>query len=173
MQGAYCNVTDLRYGDIPLPAYVGDGSKYVLAAAEEIDAQLGHIYVTPIVFNLVNKPQQRPSYLLIKKINWLLASGRLVIDLAAAGENTALQAYGEHMLKEALGILLQISQGDAILDADLVPESDDDDDDDDDSRFTGPIIFNADSESLVESFYNPPVRPYVPKTMWLIGNNHG
>ena len=166
MQGAYCNVTDLRYGDIPLPAYVGDGSKYALAAAEEIDAQLGHIYVTPIVFNLVNKPQQRPSYLLIKKINWLLASGRLVIDLAAAGENTALQAYGEHMLKEALGILLQISQGDAILDADLVPESDDDDDDDDDSRFTGPIIFNADSESLVEGFYNPPSR-------CRIGNNHG
>jgi hypothetical protein len=146
---AYCTVNDLRKGDIPLPSYMGDGQKYVDGAADEIDAALGHIYVTPIALDPATKPEQRPASLLLKKINWLLASGRLVLDLAAAGENTDLHAYGRQMLTEGLMYLQQLTKGEIVLTGAApipVPEGQE-------KSFSGPAIFNEDPESLVEAFY--------------------
>lgn len=157
-QSAYCSVADLRYGDIVLATYMGDGGKYVDGAAEEIDAAVGHIYVTPMLLDSADQ-KQRPAALLVKKINWLLASGRLVLDLAAAGEDSDLHAYGRRMLDEGLALLKQVSSEEIVLvgAAPLpVPEGEE-------KNSTGPAIYNEDAESLVESFYerfnpyrNPP-----------------
>lgn len=145
--GVYAAVTDLRKGDIPLPSYMGDGSSYINEAADEIDAQLGHIYVTPLVIEAT--AANRPSILLLKKINWLLASGRLILDMAAASESTALHSYGNSMLKEGLTLLAQIGTGDIVLAGATRIDSGDTE-----KSFTGPAIFNEDPSSLVQDFYD-------------------
>lgn len=142
---AYAGLNDLRYGDIPLPAYAGDGSSYINEASDEIDAMLGHIYVTPIV--IPDLPENRPARLLLKKINWLIASGRLILNLAAAGESTTLNSYGSGMLKEGLDLLKRVSAGDIVLTGAPTIETNT-------TGFTGPVIFNEDSYSLVQSFYD-------------------
>lgn len=158
---AYSEVGDLLIGDIPLPARIGDGSKFVDMAADEIDSQVGHIYTTPIV--IPDEPQYRPARLLLKKINNLIASGRIILDMAAGGEDNDLHAYGRSMLNEGLSLLASIVTGRIVLiGAPLLPGTEDVD--------TGPLIVNEDPESLVEAFYqqfshgesrslNPP-RPY-------------
>ena len=143
--GAYCATEDLRLGDIrpmvPKEDYVKNG-------AEEIDAALGSLYITPIVID-GSVAKNRPAILTLKKINWLLASGRAILDMAAAGENTSQHAYGMGMLKEGLAMLAQIVGEDMLLvGAPLLPEEDDGQKD-----YTGPLIQNEDPESLVESFY--------------------
>lgn len=149
VEGAYCALTDLRNGDLALPPYIGNGGSYVTSAAEEIDAALGHIYETP--FEVVPPATQmtRPAILLLKKLNWLIASGRLVLDLAAAGESQEIHAYGKRMLDEGLLILKQLTDGDVkLVGAPLIGE------DTDEVQVTGPMILNEDSESLVQSFYD-------------------
>lgn len=151
--GAYCALGDLRKGDIPLPTYMGNGTSYISAASDEIDAALGHLYKTPITFD--DPPGSgtvpltaRPAALMLKKINWLIASGRLILDLAAAGENDNQHAYGMGMLKEGLGLLKQIVDGEITLTgADIVdpPEGQ--------QPTTGPTIHNEDPASLVQGFY--------------------
>lgn len=160
----YAEISDLRKGDIPLPSYMGDGTSYLDRASEEIDAALGHIYQTPFIID-INIPENRPSILFLKKICWLLASGRLVLDLAAAGENDNQHAYGLGMLKEGLALLKQLSDQDIVL-----PGAQRLSGAESDSSFTGPVLFNEDPESLVKEFYKerslvdsylyPRVRPY-------------
>jgi hypothetical protein len=137
---------------------MGDGAKYVDGAAEEIDAALGGIYVTPISIDIEANPEQRPAFLLLKKINWLLASGRLVLDLAAPGENADLHAYGRRMLDEGLALLGQVAAREIVLTgAELIPPPPGEED-----SPTGPTIHNEDDVSLVESFYtrhNPYTMP--------------
>lgn len=158
----YCGTDDLRKGDIRLPAYMGDGQQYVDRAAEEIDAVIGHTYVTPVVIDVVGHPEYRPTFLLLKKINWLLASGRLVLDLAAAGEDSDLHAYGRSMLREGLDLLTKLSESEIVLTGaeKLTPPEGQT------SPATGPIISNLDPASRVEQFYidmAPPVLlPYPP-----------
>jgi hypothetical protein len=164
---AYCDKDDLLTGDIPLAGKYGDGTQFVNLAADEIDAQIGHLYITPVVF-VENTPEQiakvRPSKLLLKKINTLLASGRIVLDMAAGGEDDRLHAYGKSMLDEAVFLLNQISSGKIILiDAPELPNVEDDEN-------TGPSLHNEDPYSLVQGFYDrysgktllpgPPMRPY-------------
>lgn len=144
---SYCEVGDLLKGDIPLPVYMGDGSRYVDLAAGEIDAALGHLYVTPIrIDSLVAK--NRPAILRLQQINILIGSGRLILDLAVASEDSDLHAYGRHMLKEGLGMLAQVAKREVLLTgAPLIPEEDSE------KSFSGPVIFNEDSESLVGAYY--------------------
>lgn len=150
--GAYCATEDLRTGDIATPSYTSR-DQYVTNAAEEIDAALGHLYVTPFVIdNAV--PTNRPSILFLKKINWLLASGRLILDVAAAGETDSLHAYGKRMLDEAMGMLGILKSGELVLTGAQKIESDTSDKD-----FTGPVIHNEDAKSLVEGFYTQRQRP--------------
>lgn len=161
--GVYCGLTDLMKGDLELARYMGDGSGYINLAAEDIDSHLGHIYVTPIEV-LVADPRYRPTTLMLKRVNRLLASGRMILDLAAAGEDSDLHAYGRSLLREAMDLLNKIALGDIVLagaerldDGEVVP--------------TGPRVVNEDSESLVEAFYsrfngnnifavNPQIEPY-------------
>jgi hypothetical protein len=145
----YSTKADLRIGDIRLPDRLGDGSAFVQEAADEIDAQIGHIYVTPIV--LLDVPENRPARLLLKKINNLIASGRLILDLAAAAEDQQLHAYGYNMLKEGLALLGMIQRREILLtgadELDL--------DGDGEKSPTGPMIYNEDPESLVKGYYSP------------------
>lgn len=164
--GAYCDTDDLRTGDIPFPSSTTP-AQYVSGAAEEIDAALGHIYVTPIVIDPI-PPENRPATLYLKKINWLLASGRMLSDAAAAGEETALNAYAKRMLDEACEMLDFLkSQKYIMVGAPLLGA----DDPDKAETPTGPMIANEDPFSLVETFYRtqrpspfylPPIPPMYP-----------
>lgn len=146
---AYCTKDDLLTGDIPLAGKYGDGSSFVQMAADEIDAELGHIYVTPIVIEDATEPENRPSVLTLKKINQLLASGRIILDMAAGGEDTDLHAYGRRMIDEALLLLGKICDSKMILrGAEMINSSDVD------VENTAVSVTQADSVSLVESFYD-------------------
>lgn len=146
----YCTKDDLLTGDIPLAGKYGDGTSFVQLAAEEIDGQIGHLYVTPVVFDestAALTALARPSKLLLKKINVLLASGRIVLDMAAGGEDDNLHAYGRAMWKEATDLLKQISLGQIVLaQAPLIDRVADD-------LNTGPSVVQEDPYSLVEGFY--------------------
>lgn len=161
---AYCDKADLLTGDIPLAGKYGDGTSFCQLAADEIDAQVGHIYTTPVTFVDDADPKSRPAQLLLKKINILLASGRIILDMAAGGEDDNLHAYGESMRREAVALLNQISSG--VIDlagAEKLPDTADD-------LNTGPLVHNEDPYSLVEDFYKrsaspigfmrPAMRPY-------------
>lgn len=144
--GVYCGLEDLLLGDLTLPRYMGDGSQFVNIAAEDIDSSLGHIYVTPIEI-VGSDPTYRASTLMLKRINRLLASGRIILDLAAAGEDSDLHAYGRSLYREGMDLLQKIVTGDIVLaGADRVDAGLD-------AASTGPRIINEDSASLVESFY--------------------
>lgn len=146
VDGAYCELGDLRTGDIATPSYT-TREQYIVNAAEEIEAALGHIYVTPMVIDTTGHPEYRPSILFLKKVNWLLASGRLVLDVAAAGEMDNLHAYGKRMLDEAAGMITLLTSGELVLaGAEQIGG-------DEEKRPTGPMILNEDDESLVEGFY--------------------
>lgn len=150
---AYCTKDDLLTGDIPLAGKYGDGTSFVDFAADEIDSQIGHIYVTPVELDPL-EPGNRPALLLLKKINILLASGRIILDMAAGGEDRELQAYGNSMLREALGLLNQITNGTIVLGgATLLPTTTDD-------LNSAVSIANEDPYSLVQGFYDRYSQPY-------------
>lgn len=147
---AYCTKDDLLIGDVRLASKYGDGSGFVQLAADEIDGQIGHIYVTPVIFD-ESTPEKaarvRPAKLLLKKINTLLASGRIVLDMAAGGEDDRLHAYGKSMHDEAILLLNAItSRKINLTDAPLLP-------DEDSRETTGPSMAQDDPYSLVEGFY--------------------
>ena len=171
---AYCSPTDLLTGDIPLAGKYGDGTAFVNFAADEIDGQIGHIYITPVVLD-ESTPEKaarvRPVKLLLKKINILLASGRIILDQAAGTEDQNLHAYGASMVAEAIALLSGISSGKVVLvDTPVLAE-------DASNPNTGPSIVQEDPYSLVEGFYTlyqepltlagraPVMRPYDAETM--------
>lgn len=148
---AYCTKDDLLTGDIPLAGKYGDGTSFVDMAADEIDAQIGHIYVTPVEFD-ESTPEKaalaRPAKLLLKKINRLLASGRIILDMAAGGEDDSLHAYGNSMWREGVNLLNQISSGKIVLAGAPLLAADATEDPN-----TGPSIHQDDPYSMVEGFY--------------------
>lgn len=152
VQGAYCATTDLRVGDLPDPSYA-TRDQYIQGAAEEIEIALGNIYVTPFV--IPELPENRTTILTLKKLNWLLASGRFITDVTTAGEEDSIHAYGWSMINEALAMLKGLVTGEPFLTgAEKLPSNSEDGD------FTGPVIHNEDSVSLVEQFYTQR-RPYI------------
>jgi hypothetical protein len=158
----YCEPQDLLKGDIPYPPRYGDGTEMVQMAADEIDAYIGHLYTTPIVLT-VPPSENRPAQLLLKHINIYLASGRIIMDMAAGGEDTDLHAYGLSLVKRAYYMLDEIVKGNiSLVGAEKL-----------EGVSTGPRIANEDPYSLVEAFYQQvshdqrcgdlaPIRPYEP-----------
>jgi hypothetical protein len=145
---AYCTKDDLLIGGIPLSGKYGDGTSFVQLAADEIDATIGHIYTTPVVFNMTEHPESRPSQLLLKKINTLLASGRIIMDQAAGSEDQSLHAYGYSMWKEAWTLLQDIIKGKiTLIEAPKIAR-------DASNPNTAVSISNEDGYSLVEAFYS-------------------
>jgi hypothetical protein len=141
----YAVVSDLYKGDLPLPAFAGDGTMYITRAADEMDTVLGQLYETPIL--LVDTPANRPALLWLKTCCSFIASGRLVLDLALNTEDTSLHAYGLSMLKQGLEMLKAIASGAASI-AGAIPL-----DPLAGSHATAPAIYNEDDESLVEAGY--------------------
>jgi hypothetical protein len=137
-------VSDLLTGDIPLPAYI-DQPKVVQDAADEIDSHIGFVYQTPVV--LANTPKNRPATLLLKRINNHLATGRLLMEVAAAGEDDQLHAYAQRLVDEALAALNSIVTGSIVLgDAPPIDATGE--------RQTGPLQYNKDEFSQVDAFYD-------------------
>lgn len=137
----------MRTGDIRTPSYMTK-EQYVANAAEEIDAALGHLYVSPFVID-ATVPANRPTILFLKKVNWLLASGRFILDVAAAGEMDNLNAYGRRLLDEANAMLAPVIAEDLVLTGAEQIDSGTTDQ----KAVTGPMIHNEDSVSLVQQFY--------------------
>lgn len=140
----------MRTGDIALPMTT-TREQYIQAAAEEIDAALGHIYVTP--FEIADEPKNRPTILFLKKLNWLLASGRFIFDVAAAGEADNLHALGKRYLDEANAMISAVTTGALSLTGATRVDSGE-------TKPSGPIILNEDPVSLVETFYTRGRYPY-------------
>lgn len=159
---AYSTTEDLILGNIPTPA---DAQKYVDLAANEIDGMLGMRYVTPITSGV-------PAVgLLLGRVSTYLSTGRLVMALAAAGEDDQIHQYGLRLIQEATAILDGILSGSIILPgvAALNPDS---------IPSSAPRIVNVDNASAVEAFAgvfgNPAetvintLRPVTPTPWWRV-----
>lgn len=143
---AYCVVTDLLMGSIPLPSGA-QPQAYVDMAAEEIDAVLGSRYVTPIAIDVLD-PATRPAILTLKNINRKLATGRLILAADAGGQDETLHAYGLSLVKEAQTALLTLSaSSDSLPGAVPIPTSGL-------TYSSGPRILNKEPVSLVDGFYD-------------------
>jgi hypothetical protein len=139
---AYCATEDLLLGNVPVPA---SASAYVQDAADEMDSIIGLQYVTPVILD-ENIQAQRAGFLLLKKINVWLASGRLLMALDAGGEDDQLHQYAKYLVEQALMALGQIQDGTVILPgADPVNPGTD-------QRITGPQAAFQDDTSVVEQF---------------------
>lgn len=155
---AYCLVGDLLVGNIPLPSYVNT-QKIVDDAADEIDSHIGFRYVTPVV--LTETPANRPARLLLKRINAHLATGRLLMEAAAAQEDLQLHAYARRLVDESLAALNAIAAGEFLLgDAQLLTAAV--------AQVSGPLQYNHDAISQVDTFYDDYLfaEPVVPYEKW-------
>lgn len=157
----YSTVDDLLIGDMPV-AMSFSKQKFVNDAANEVDSIIGVRYVTPVDVSPPppdgTGPLPRHASLFVKRAANHLASGRLILALAAGGEDQALHAYGWSLVKGALDALNQIASGQYDLPgADPLPT-------DQDTRVTGPQLGNVDASSGVEAFYGyvAPRLPYYP-----------
>lgn len=144
---AYCGVDNLLTGDIPLPMGVSP-QQNINSAADEIDAALGQLYITPIEIDPLD-PAVRPSILVLKGVNAKLASGRIIMAADAGGQDNSLHAYGLSLIREARGTLIQLrSSSDSLPGAALLPVVQGV------NVGKGPIILNRDPKSLVDGFYD-------------------
>lgn len=131
-------------GPIPLPRSL-DPEKYVQDASDEIDTQLGFVYEVPIVATEgVTLP--RPVTLLLKRINNLIASGRVIMAAAGATQDSDVNAYGRSLVAEGQAALASIAKGIIVLEgAKRLP--------DEGQETVGPRISNAEVASNVDAFY--------------------
>jgi len=129
-----------------------------------MDVQLGQLYETPIVIS--DTPQTHSTVVLLRQINSLIASGRLLMDMAAKSEDMDLHKYGKSLFDEGMSLLMKVLDGSfplrgaVPLDEEGLPDK--------------LIILQQDPESLVEGFYQQvtwnevrgpyaPLGPYAPR----------
>lgn len=128
-----------------------DLGKVVQEAADEMDSRLGFLYKLPL------RPPAGalalPDYqvLLLKQINNKLASGRLIMQVAIAGEDRSLHAYGLRLVTEATNDLMLLANGEVSLSAVRQPVTEGVPD-------RTPAIFNHDEESAVDMFESAVMR---------------
>jgi phage gp36-like protein len=139
----YSEIGDLLLGDVPKSSDT-EAQKYVNDAADEIDSKIGMRYQTPV--SVDDSPANRATTLLLKRINNWLASGRYIVAKAASSELQEVHAYGLSLIKEATLALQAIQNGDITLSGATFLNTDDE-------GRSGPMIYNQDAESNVESFY--------------------
>lgn len=120
---AYSSPEDLLLGDMIIAESV-DRQKFVDLAAEEIDSKIGWVYELPLRVPGTD-PVTSTSWLALpshqrttlKSINNRLASGRLILTLDIAGEESQLHAYGWHLVNSALEDLMVIANDKVDLNA--------------------------------------------------------
>lgn len=138
----YSAEEDLLIGDLPLgSAY--PPLKFLEAASDEIDSYLGRVYEVPI-----DTTVSETVRLTVKRINNWLASGRLIMSAATAGQDNELHAYGWSLVQQAMDEIRMIMDGSLTLPGlDMVDTSNIADG-------SGPIVTNKESASQVDSFYD-------------------
>lgn len=134
----YCTTTDLLIGDIQLSSTLSKES-FVRDAADEMNARLGFVYILPIT----GIPAHATT--LLKMINARLASGRLLMSIAAPAEDDGVHRYGEWLIKQAYDDLYAICNGQIILGG-AVPAID--------PNPNSAMISNHDEESAFEMYEN-------------------
>lgn len=165
---AYCEVTDIKLGNIPLPPYL-DTQKEVNDAADEIDSKIGYWYSTPIDLG-AGSLVVRPARLFLKRINSSLATGRILLAIASPEENRNLHAYGWSLIQEAQAALQSIAAGEIHLEgAPLAPGASAASE----GASTAPKIYNVDAESNVEAFYDRIANPYYQRVSYINRNPDG
>lgn len=145
----YSSEGDLLIGDVLLPAGFNQ-AKYITEATDEIDSKLGFLYQLPLTAVEGDLPPHEA--LLLKVISNKLASGRLIMDIAMAGERQSVHAYGRRLVDEATNDLLLLANGTVELHAvrsatNVAQES-----------AKVPTIRNQDDESLTLGFENTVLR---------------
>jgi hypothetical protein len=151
-----------------IPVAVGTNLQaYFDDAADEIDAAIGLVYETPVTVAADGGSLPRPVSLILKRINRYLASGRYIMAVASAGEDSGVHAYGMSLVREAQAALAQIAEGGNELDAKRHNNPD--------QARRAPGILNKDSRSNVDDFYdaytsNQPNKgqmfdPFFPRTL--------
>lgn len=128
-----------------------DTGKIVQEAADEIDSRLGFVYKLPLTPLPPAGALPEHEVLLLKQINNKLASGRLIMQIAAAGEDRSLHAYGLRLVTEATNDLMLLANGTVELTAVKQPISGSVPD-------KTPMIFNHDEESAVDMFESAAMR---------------
>ena len=119
----YSHPDDLLVGtNIALPRMLSREA-FVRDAAREIDSRLGFRYRTPLRFMRTLPTGERievdpsdpsthtPTFLTIQRLSNNIASGRLLLAIAAPGEDNTLNAYAMKLLRDAEGIFSQIDSG--------------------------------------------------------------
>lgn len=113
---AYCEASDLLLGDIVVGGTSAE--RWISTAADEMDAKIGYIYVTPV--NVTTLPPHQAK--LLKNINAKLASGRCLMAAAQGSEDNGVHAYALLLVREATEDLMLIANGEADLTAPRVDE---------------------------------------------------
>lgn len=140
---AYAAVVDLMLGDIAVSASINlDG--IITDASNEIDARLGELYVVPLAGLTTHHKA------LIKLICARLATGRLILAVAAGGEDRTLQAYGKSLIDMAYADIDRICARQIVLTG--VTESGPS------QSSSIPAIINADAGSAITAFENFAIR---------------
>ena len=149
---AYSAPDDLLLGDLIVSESVGK-QKYVDDAADEINSAIGFLYTIPVVTDA--QGVDPIVGMVLKRLNNWLATGRLIMALAAGGEDTNLHAYGLSLVTQAQATLAQIASGELKLPgAAPAPGTED-------NRPEGASVSNVDEYSAVEAFYGEVMRPSV------------
>jgi hypothetical protein len=139
---AYCNPGDLLIGDMEISSALSRES-YIRDAANEMDARLGFVYALPIV----GIPTHAQT--LLKMINARLASGRLLMSIAAPSEDDSVHRYGTWLIKCAYDDLYAICNGQIVLTGATTVV---------DSNPNSGSIYNHDEESAFDMFENAIMR---------------
>jgi hypothetical protein len=161
---AYCEKSDLKYGQLPI-AQVVDVNKYINDAADEIDIALGTRFITPVELDTDAHNEQRTLELILKKINSDIASGRVILAVTISNEDLQTNAYGMALLKAGCATLDALASG-AYNYPGLVPLPGSPEE-----RSNTIVVRNQDSQSGVDAFYQSVApgglyaRP-MPLTLW-------
>lgn len=152
MASTYSTISELLLGDIQVSTST-PRQKFVDDAANEIDSILGRRYDTPLD---VSDTSVMPRYarLFVKRAANNLATGRLILALASAGEDVTIHAYGLSLVNNALMALESIACGEYDLPGvqETTPST----------RVRGPKIINVDPFSGVSAYYQRFSDPFAP-----------
>lgn len=149
----YAAETDLLVGDVAIPATVSR-EKFLRDASAEADSYIGRRYLVPLNLDdtdpVSGMPNPIPLYFRseVKRIVAHLASGRLILAMAAGGEDYQLQAYGRSLVTGALTALQAIADGTVVIPGASLSEHYSE-------TPRGPVWSSgADAESGVDAFYD-------------------
>ena len=141
----YCEPDDLILGQLSedIPRWIGsDYNKQIELAAEEIDLMVGRVYRLPLTL-----VEGTIDYLLMKKLNRFIATGRILMAASSANETSNVHKYAAYLLAQGNAALEAIVNGTLEL---VDQEKTDDSLQDYDS---GPSIFLSDKDSFIRDFY--------------------